>query len=75
LTIISYFEFDEVKNQASSLDEIVKRHENEIEQFNKDKKVLQDELKALNDTINLRSRELKHSLSEFTQENFSDYFN
>ncbi len=68
-------EFDEVKNQASSLDDIVKRHENEIEQFNKDKKVLQDELKALNDTINLRSRELKNSLSKFTQENFSDYFN
>ena len=35
----------------------------------------QDELKALNDTINLKSRELKTSLSKFSEEQFSDYFN
>ena len=68
-------EFDDIKNQTMGFNDIVIRHENEVEQFNKDKKILQDELKALNDTINLRSRELKNSLSKFTQEKFSEYFN
>ena len=66
---------DDEKNQSSGFDEIILRHQLQIEQFIKDKKVLQDELKALNDTINLRSRELKTSLSKFTEEQFSDYFN
>ena len=68
-------EFDDLKNQTMGFNDIVIRHENEIEQFNKDKKILQDELKALNDTINLRSRELKNTLSKITQEKFSEYFN
>ena len=57
------------------INDIIIKYENEIEQFNKDKKILQDELKALNDTINLRSRELKNTLSKITQEKFSEYFN
>ena len=68
-------EFNDLNNQTRGFNDIIIRHENEIEQFNKDKKILQDELKALNDTINLRSRELKNSLSKFTQEKFSEYFN
>ena len=68
-------ECDDVKKQALSFNEIVERHKNKILQFNKDKKILQDELKALNDTINLKSRELKTSLSKFSEEQFSDYFN
>ena len=68
-------ECDDVKKQALSFNEIVERHKNKILQFNKDKKMLQDELKALNDTINLKSRELKTSLSKFSEEQFSDYFN
>ena len=59
-------EFDDIKHI---------RHQNEIENLTKEKKMLQDELKALNDTINLRSRELKNSLSKYTEEEFSDYFN
>ena len=68
-------EFNDLNNQTRGFNDIIIRHENEIEQFNKDKKILQDELKALNDTINLRSRELKNSLSKFNQEKFSEYFN
>ena len=68
-------ECDDVKKQANGFNEIIVRHKNQIEEFNKDKKMLQDELKALNDTINLKSRELKTSLSKFSEEQFSDYFN
>ena len=68
-------EFDDIKQQANEYNDIILRHKNEIEQLTKEKKILQDELKALNDTINLRSRELKNSLSKFTEEEFSDYFN
>ena len=68
-------EVDDVKIQSNGFNDIIVRHKNQIEQFNKDKKSLQDELKALNDTINLKSRELKISLNNFTQEQFSDYFN
>lgn len=68
-------EFDDIKTQANCFNDIVKRHKNQIEIFNKDKKMNQDELKALNDTINLKSRELKTSLSKFSEEQFSDYFN
>ena len=68
-------EFDDIKQQANGYNEIIIRHQNEIKQLTKEKKILQDELKALNDTINLRSRELKNSLSKFTEEEFSDYFN
>ena len=68
-------EFDDIKNQAMGFNDIVIRHENEVEQFNKEKKILQDELKALNDTINLKSKELKTSLANYTEEDFSEYFN
>ena len=68
-------EFDQVKQQANSYNDIIIRHQNEIEELIKEKKLLQNELKALNDTINLRSRELKNSLAKFTEEEFSDYFN
>ena len=68
-------EVDDIKTQASGFNDIVVRHKNQIKQFNKDKKMLQDELKALNDTINLKSRELKTSLNKFSEEQFSDYFN
>ena len=68
-------EVDDVKIQSNGFNDIIVRHKNQIEQFNKDKKMLQDELKALNDTINLKGRELKTSLTNFTQEQFSDYFN
>ena len=68
-------ECEDVKRQSVRLNDMVIRHQNQIDKFNKEKKILQDELKALNDTINLRSRELKTSLSKFTQEQFSDYFN
>ena len=68
-------EFDQVKQQANAYNDIIIRHQNEIEKLNKDKKLLQNELKALNDTINLRSRQLKNSLAQFTEEEFSDYFN
>jgi hypothetical protein len=37
--------------------------------------MLQDELKALNDTINLKAKELKNSLTQYTEEEFSEYFN
>jgi len=66
---------DDVKNQKSGFNDIIIRHQNQIKSFIKQKKVLEDELKALNDTINLRSRELKSSLSKFNEEQFSDYFN
>ena len=68
-------EVDDVKIQSNGFNDIIVRHKNQIEQFNKDKKMLQDELKALNDTINLKSRELKTSLNKFTEDQFSDYFN
>ena len=68
-------EFDDIKQQANGYNDIIIRHQNEIENLTKEKKMLQDELKALNDTINLRSRELKNSLSKYTEEEFSDYFN
>ena len=68
-------ECDDVKKQANGFNEIIVRHKNQIEEFNKDKKMLQDELKALNDTINLRSRELKNSLNTYNEDQFSDYFN
>jgi len=68
-------EFDDIKKQANEYNDIILRHKKEIEQLIKEKKILQDEFKALNDTINLRSRELKNSLSKFTEEEFSDYFN
>ena len=68
-------ECDDVKKQANSFNEIVERHKSQILQFKKDKKMLQDELKALIDTINLKSRELKTSLNKFNEEQFSDYFN
>ena len=68
-------ECDDIKKQANGFNEIIIRHKNQIEKFNKDKKMLQDELKALNDTINLRSRELKNSLNKYNEEQFSDYFN
>ena len=68
-------ECEDVKKQASGFTEIIDRHKNQIVHFNKDKKTLEDELKALNDTINLKSRELKASLSKFSEEQFSDYFN
>ena len=68
-------ECEDVKRQSVRLNDMVIRHQNQIDKFNKEKKVLQDELKALNDTINLRSRELKASLSKFTQEQFNEYFN
>ena len=68
-------ECEDVKKQASGFTEIIDRHKNQIVLFNKDKKVLEDELKALNDTINLKSRELKTSISKFSEEQFSDYFN
>ena len=67
-------EFDDIKQQANGYNDIIIRHQNEIENLTKEKKMLQDELKALNDTI-LRSRELKNSLSKYTEEEFSDYFN
>ena len=66
---------DDVKNQKKGFNDIIIRHQNQIKTFIKQKKVLEDELKALNDTINLRSRELKSSLSKFNEEQFSDYFN
>ena len=68
-------ECDDVQNQANEFNNIIIRHQNEIEKFIKEKKILQDELKALNDTINLRSRELKNTLDKFNEEQFSDYFN
>ena len=68
-------ECDDVKNQKNGFNDIIIRHQNQIQNFIKQKKVLEDELKALNDTINLRSRELKSSLSTFNEEQFSDYFN
>ena len=68
-------ECEDVKKQASGFTEIIDRHKNQIVHFNKDKKILEDELKALNDTINLKSRELKTSISKFSEEQFSDYFN
>ena len=68
-------EFDQIKQEANGYNEIIIRHQKEIEELTKEKKMLQNELKALNDTINLRSRELKNSLAKFTEEEFSDYFN
>ncbi len=68
-------EVDDVRKQASGFSEIVNRHKKQIIDFNKDKKILEDELKALNDTINLKSRELKTSISKFSEEQFSNYFN
>ena len=68
-------EFEDIKNQANGFNDIVIRHQNQIEKLNKEKKMLQDELKALNDTINLKSKELKTSLTNYTEEDFSEYFN
>ena len=68
-------EFNQIKEQANGYNDIITRHKNEIENLIKEKKLLQNELKALNDTINLRSRELRNSLSKFTEEEFTDYFN
>ena len=68
-------ELDDIKQQAKGYGDIINHHENEIEKLTKEKKLLQNELKALNDTINLRSRELKNSLTKFTEEDFSEYFN
>ena len=68
-------EVDDVRKQANGFSEIVNRHKKQIIDFNKDKKILEDELKALNDTINLKSRELKTSISKFSEEQFSNYFN
>ena len=68
-------ELDDIKQQAKGYGDIIDHHENEIEKLTKEKKLLQNELKALNDTINLRSRELKNSLTKFTEEDFSEYFN
>ena len=68
-------EFDEIKKEANSYNDILIRHQNEIENLKNEKKLLQNELKALNDTINLRSRELKNSLNNYSEEDFSDYFN
>ena len=68
-------ECDNIKKQSSKYNDMVIRHKSQIEKFNRHKKTLQDELKALNDTINLKSRELKLSLSKFSEEQYSDYFN
>ena len=68
-------EFNQLKEQANGYNDIITRHKNEIDNLIKEKKLLQNELKALNDTINLRSRELRNSLSKFTEEEFTDYFN
>ena len=68
-------ELDDIKQQAKGYGDLIDHHENEIEKLTKEKKLLQNELKALNDTINLRSRELKNSLDKFTEEDFSEYFN
>ena len=68
-------EFDDIKNQAKSFNDIVIRHQNQIEKLTKEKKNLQDELKALNDTINLKSKEFKTTLSNYSEEEFSEYFN
>ena len=68
-------EFDDIKNQANDFNNIVIRHQNQIKKLNKEKKMLQDELKALNDTINLKAKELKNSLTQYTEEEFSEYFN
>ena len=68
-------EFNQIKEQANVYNDIITRHKNEIDNLIKEKKLLQNELKALNDTINLRSRELRNSLSKFTEEEFTDYFN
>ena len=68
-------EFNQIKEQANGYNDIITRHKNEIDNLIKEKKLLQNELKALNDTINLRSRELRNSLSKFTEEEFTDYFN
>ena len=68
-------ELDDIKQQAKGYGDLIDHHENEIEKLTKEKKLLQNELKALNDTINLRSRELKNSLAKFTEEDFSEYFN
>ena len=68
-------EVDDVRKQANGFSEIANRHKKQIIDFNKDKKILEDELKALNDTINLKSRELKTSISKFSEEQFSNYFN
>ena len=48
-------ELDDIKQQAKGYGDIINHHENEIEKLTKEKKLLQNELKALNDTINLRS--------------------
>ena len=68
-------ECNQIKEQANGYNDIITRHKNEIDNLIKEKKLLQNELKALNDTINLRSRELRNSLSKFTEEEFTDYFN
>ena len=68
-------EFNQIKEQANGYNDIITRHKNEIDNLIKEKKLLQNELKALNDTINLRSRELRNSLAKFTEEEFTDYFN
>ena len=68
-------EFDDIKQQANGYNDIIIRHQNEIENLTKEKKMLQDELKALNDTINLKAKELKNSLTQYTEEEFSEYFN
>ena len=68
-------EFNEIKQEANSYNDIIIRYQKEIEKLQNEKKLLQNELKALNDTINLRGRELKNSLAKYTEEEFSDYFN
>ena len=68
-------EFNYIKNRVKGFDDIIIRHKNQIDKLNKEKKDLQDELKALNDTINLKSKELKTSLANYTEEDFSEYFN
>ena len=66
---------NEYNDVVKGYDDIIIRHKNQMEKFNRDKKIIQDELKALNDTINLRSKELKNVISQFKEEDFSQYFN
>lgn len=67
-------ECDIIKNQSNKVEDVILRHKNAIEEFIKEKKQYEDELKALNDTINLRSKELKNTVGTFNEQEFSEYF-
>lgn len=68
-------EGDKLKNECQKIFNNINRRISNIEELNKEKKQYQEQLKAINDTIKLREKELKTSLGKFKKEEFIKYFN